>query len=252
MATYTIIGGDKKEYAYVTADSVRQWITEGRLNAQSLAKSEGDVEWRTLALFPEFADLLVPQAPSPIASAELAPSTNFLERDYELDISRCVSRGWELFKNNMGLLFVTVLIYMLIEGAIAGFSMIPFVGSLFSIANMVIAGPLMGGLFFVFIRTVRGQAAESGDVFMGFRKSFVQLFLGHLIPALLAGLCVIPAVIVLIIMIVPAIVNGAHGAGGHPDLSPTAIAIVIAAFLVCLVPMIFLAVCWSFTLPPHH
>ncbi len=130
--------------------------------------------------------------------------------------------------------------------------MIPFVGSLFSIANLVIAGPLMGGLFYVFIRTVRGQSAESGDVFMGFRKSFVQLFLGHLIPALLAGLCVIPAVIVLVIMILPTIVNGHPGAGGHPDLSPAAIAIIVAAFLVCLVPMIFLAVLLEFHAAAHH
>ncbi len=73
-----------------------------------------------LAQFQEFADLLAPQAPTPIALAGFAPSSGWLERDYELDIGGCVSRGWELFKNNMGLLFVAVLIYMLIEGVIAG------------------------------------------------------------------------------------------------------------------------------------
>ena len=33
MATYTIIGGDQKEYGPVTGDDLRQWMAEGRLNA---------------------------------------------------------------------------------------------------------------------------------------------------------------------------------------------------------------------------
>jgi len=58
MATYTIIGGDQKEYGSVTADDLRKWIADGRLNAQSLAKEENDTEWRPLSAFPEFADAL--------------------------------------------------------------------------------------------------------------------------------------------------------------------------------------------------
>lgn len=64
MASYRIIGGDTKEYGPVTADDIRQWITEGRLNAQSLARSDDDIAWRTLASFPEFADVLQPAAPA--------------------------------------------------------------------------------------------------------------------------------------------------------------------------------------------
>ena len=41
MATYTIIGGDQKPYNLVTEDNIRSWIAEGRLNAQSLIKVEG-------------------------------------------------------------------------------------------------------------------------------------------------------------------------------------------------------------------
>jgi uncharacterized membrane protein YuzA (DUF378 family) len=65
MATYTIIGGDQKEYSLVTADDLRKWITEGRLNAQSLAKAEGDTEFRPLSAFPEFADALNPASVPP-------------------------------------------------------------------------------------------------------------------------------------------------------------------------------------------
>jgi len=73
MATYTIIGGDQKEYGSVTADDLRKWIADGRLNAQSLAKEENDTEWRPLSAFPEFADALgVSSAPPPPLTAPIA------------------------------------------------------------------------------------------------------------------------------------------------------------------------------------
>lgn len=72
MADYFIIGGDGKEYGPVTDADVRQWITEERLNGQSLAKAESDAEFRPLSAFPEFANALNPGAPSvppPLAAA---------------------------------------------------------------------------------------------------------------------------------------------------------------------------------------
>jgi GYF domain 2 len=57
MATYTIIGGDGKQYGPITADELRKWVSEGRLNAQSLAKAESDAEFRPLSAFPEFAEV---------------------------------------------------------------------------------------------------------------------------------------------------------------------------------------------------
>jgi hypothetical protein len=63
---YTIIGDDQKEYGLVAAGDVRKWIAEGRLNAQSLAKGEGDAAWRPLAAFPEFSGVFAPQAPAPL------------------------------------------------------------------------------------------------------------------------------------------------------------------------------------------
>ena len=71
MATYTIIGGDQKQYGSVTADDIRRWIAEGRLNAQSLVREENDTEWRPLSEFPEFADALAAQIPPRSAAAGL-------------------------------------------------------------------------------------------------------------------------------------------------------------------------------------
>jgi hypothetical protein len=76
MATYTIIGGDQKPYSSVTADDIRRWIADSRLNAQSLAKEEHDTEWRPLSAFPEFADALAASSapPPPFSSPTTAAS----------------------------------------------------------------------------------------------------------------------------------------------------------------------------------
>lgn len=74
MATYTIIGGDSKQYPLVTAEDLRRWIAEGRLNTQSLVKAEGETEFRPLSTFPEFADALglSPAPPPPLAAISAA------------------------------------------------------------------------------------------------------------------------------------------------------------------------------------
>ncbi len=69
---YRIIGADDKEYGPIPADQVRQWLKEGRLNAQSRVMAEGSTEWRTLADFPE----LMP--PPPLPGAAPAPMPTML------------------------------------------------------------------------------------------------------------------------------------------------------------------------------
>lgn len=74
MANYTLIGGDQKQYGPVTEEQLRQWILDGRVNAQSQVKAESDAEWRPLSAFPEFAAALAAKsaargAPPPLPSA---------------------------------------------------------------------------------------------------------------------------------------------------------------------------------------
>jgi uncharacterized membrane protein len=252
---YKIIGGDQKEYGLVSAEDMRKWIAEGRLNTQTLAKAEGDEEFRPLAGFPEFVDALAAAAAAaepPPASASITPANRLLEGDYDLELGGCFSRGWTLLKDHFGLLFVGVLIYFLIEGAIAGFGSIPFIGPLFSIANLFVVGPLMGGVFYIFIQAIRGQPAEIGDVFAGFRRAFLQLFLGYLVPALLIGLCMIPLIVLLVIDIVR-VTAMAHGASPDPNMIlqvfANQIPLLLTVFLICVIPVVYLQVSWSFTLP---
>ena len=249
---YKIIGGDHKQYGPISAEDVHKWIAEGRLNAQSLAQAPGDIEWKQLSAFPEFAGAFAGGSATPDVPPAVTTPADLLEHDYELDIGGCVGRGWDLLKNNFSLLFVGALIYLLIEGAIAGFGAIPFIGPLFSIANLFIVGPLMGGVFYIFIQTIRNQPASVGDVFAGFRKAFVQLFLGYLVPALLAGLCVIPAVVVLVVSMIHSGVWAAPQTNpflGHHPFPMEMLLPFFGVLLVCLIPMVYLQISWSFVLP---
>jgi hypothetical protein len=255
---YTIIGGDQKEYGPVTADDVRQWVAESRLNEKSLVKAESDAEFRELGKFPEFADAFAPKAPAsgvPPVSAGPAGGSIISDRDYELDLGGCFSRGWELVKNNMGLLFVGTLVYLLIEGAIGAVAQIPIIGAVASIANFIIAGPLMGGVFYLFLLAIRGEPAEIGDIFSGFRRAFAQLFLGTLVQGLLIGLCLLPFIVVLIVKIIPLAGQLQHLQPGTPPNHETLVALesvmlaCLPVLLVCSIPVTYLAVCWKFTLP---
>lgn len=60
---YRIQGADHKEYGPASADQLRQWIAERRLNHYSLACLESDGIWKPLGQFPEFAADLAAQAP---------------------------------------------------------------------------------------------------------------------------------------------------------------------------------------------
>lgn len=70
---YKIIGADQQEYGPVSAEQLRQWITEGRVNGQTKALAEGATEWRTLADLPEFADIFKAKVQPPPALAAAQP-----------------------------------------------------------------------------------------------------------------------------------------------------------------------------------
>src|SRR6266850_1917170 len=51
---YRIIGADGNQYGPISAEQLRQWISEGRANAQTKVLAEGTTEWKPLSEFPEF------------------------------------------------------------------------------------------------------------------------------------------------------------------------------------------------------
>jgi len=242
---YKIIGADQKEYGPVTGDQLRQWVTEGRVNGQTSVWSEAGGEWKPLSAYPELATLLGAAPPAPIQPPAYTPQGGLppevFARDYDLDIGRCVGDAWDLLKNNFGLIFGGVAIFFVIQIGLGGLANIPFIGLLFSLASLILTGPLMGGVYYFLLKCIRRQPAEVGDVFAGFRLAFGQLLLGYLIMVLLILAASLPG---LVIMGIPIYFMVQHHAA-----APGPILVALLGFIVAMIPAIYLSIGWIFALP---
>jgi hypothetical protein len=244
MPTFKIIGADQNEYGPVPLEDLRRWITEGRANAQTRVQREGSAEWVTLAQVPEVADLLAPapQVPPTLAEAPTPVPTDVLARDYDVDITGCISRAWRLLQENFGMLFGGALVYLLLQFGMSALAQIPLIGLLFSLASLVIGGPLIGGLYFFLLKYIRRQPAEIGDVFAGFKLAFVPLMLGYIVVLILSMCAALPGGILAGI--------GTYLAVEQKDSAlPIAIALISVGGILLLIPLIYLSVAWWFTLP---
>ena len=65
---YRIVGADGREYGPATIEQLRQWIAEGRANAQTPTLGPGAREWKTLGTLPEFAGQFMPPVPPVIGA----------------------------------------------------------------------------------------------------------------------------------------------------------------------------------------
>ncbi len=227
---YKIIGADGRVYGPVTTEQLRQWVREGRANGQTMVQVEGETDWKTVESIAEFRDFLMAPGMPPVRTgttgASAGPGT--------LDIGSCVSRSWALLKLNFGLIVGTTFLVFLILGLVgtalriglnlaSGWSLMDF-GRVrgFQALRMqwpgilasslwygIMTGPMMGGLYNFYLKLIRGQPAGLGDAFSGFGPQFIQLVLGSFIMSFL----------------------------------------VWVGLLFCLIPGIYLGVCWMFTLP---
>lgn len=115
-------------------------------------------------------------------------AAEYLRRGAVIDIGSAVSRGWALVRDNMGLLIGASLLGWLIT---IGLAFVPVVG-------WVVGFVLLGGLDYMIIRRIRGEAVQIGDVFAGFNIAFLHLALAGLVKWLLTSLgfvlCILPGI----------------------------------------------------------
>lgn len=268
---YRIIGADQKEYGPITAEQIRQWITEGRVNAQTQACLEGTQEWKPLGMFPEFGlttSPLVGNLPSP----ETGPMSveEILARDYTLDILGCLSRGWDLFKNNFGALFVPfllmIVIYVAASGSIQvilagiGLKRLPFaqqqflVTPIYLILNAVVLGPILGGLYYIYLAVMRSRPSDIGSLFIGFKSYFSELFLAKLVTGIALSACMFPYSFLNASRMAPLMEKLQQD---PKSIQPQEIISQMLSafggtawvFIVCMIVVTYLSVNWLFTLP---
>ena len=82
---YKIIGADGREYGPVTAEQLRQWVGEGRVNAQTLVQPEGGTDWKALANYPA---VMPPVAP-PISQPALGSTARLPGADKKISAGIC-------------------------------------------------------------------------------------------------------------------------------------------------------------------
>ena len=70
-----IIGADGGTYGPATVEQLRQWIAEGRANAQTQTLADGATEWKALGALPEFAGHFAPLIPPVIGPLKPGIST---------------------------------------------------------------------------------------------------------------------------------------------------------------------------------
>ena len=87
-----------------------------------------------------------------------------------IDAGGCVSNAWNLVKQNYGMYLGIALVGMIMAGCIPCIS-------------LFLVGPVLGGIYFVFLREMRGEPVEFGMMFKGFDK-FVPLMAIGLIQSI--------------------------------------------------------------------
>jgi len=268
--TYKIIGADQKEYGPIDAEQIRQWISEGRLNSQTRACLEGTQEWKPLGSFPEFGFIATPGAePGPATGAGTPiPIEQVLAGDYTLDIGHCVSRGWNFSKNNYVTIFVPFLLMIvisLVTGGIlqivlktVGLGRLPFAQQIYLttpfklIVNALIQGPLTGGLFYIYLSAMRARATSIGDLFIGYKNAFADLFLGNLVIGLILSVCFLPYTIISAERMAPLMERVQQNPASMQPLEIlsqffSALASTAPALFLCMIPVTYLTVNWVFT-----
>jgi len=237
---YKIIGGDKNEYGPVSIEEMQLWISQNRVNARTMVKKEGTDEWKPLGNHPELAALLGGKPP-PAASvppADLAAlKTAILERPVRVEIGSCISRAWNLCKENL-MMVVGCFFLVFLSIGIAGAD--PIIGSLIS---TVLNGVMLGGLYWVYLRLIRGEPAEVGDAFAGFSRGFVNLMLAGIVTSFLT---MIPAFVVMLPFFIPMILVLVHGGNMDAAVAGSVVFIVLGV-IAGLVVMIALSLMWWFT-----
>ena len=247
---YRIVGSDGNEYGPVSTEQLAQWIRERRVNGETRVQGE-DGAWRLLREVPELVVLLQPPVVAPpliSAPTEANSIPSDFDGDYDLDIVDCLTSAWRLFQQQFSTLFGPTMMYVLIAFGLSIFGALPYIGVLFSLCSFVIGGPLIAGLYVVYLRVIRGETPPLGSLFDGFRRMFGHLFLGQWVQAILVSLPLLAGLIVLFFSLGLTVIMGlAKGSASWPAFAVLAPG--LGLILLGLPVTVFLTVNWMFSLP---
>ena len=111
--------------------------------------------------------------------------------------------------------------------------------------QFIVSGPLMGGVYLIYLKRLRGEPATVGEMFEGFNRSFLPLFLVYLFMTLIMFAAAIPMVIAIIAAVFGGLIEASQ-TGNIPFLS---IIIGVAASLFSCIVMAALGGMLGFSIP---
>lgn len=174
--------------------------------------------------------------------------TELMARDYDVDIGGAISKGWDTFKANAGVMIGGAVLVWVASMACNIFNLIPipFIGIIIS---LLLTPPLRAGLWLLYVRTVRGGSSDMNDVFRGFGSRYWQTVLAALIPMLLViGIMFIYGLF--FALLIPGFVPPRNSGMPHsPTLPPSALVPLGIVFVIVMLGYLFIATCWLFTMP---
>ena len=192
---YYIVGADGKEYGPVNEEDLRSWIDQGRAKETTLCRKRKDGDWKPLWKIinigtnfetPQPVQNTVQESNSEVVWDYITLRNQLLQRDAKISIGKYISKGWQLMNKRMGLLLgATIVAWLLVQVA--------------SVAAIVLYGPIMGGLYWIYLCVLRDQHTTFEDLFSGFSHSFKKLFLAFLYQVLLAIAVALPGLILAIL-----------------------------------------------------
>jgi hypothetical protein len=218
---FKVIGSDNREYGPASEEVLRRWIAEGRANGATQVQKEGEAAWRSLSSFPEFAEALAvgaapPPSSGPSATPGAAPSgapsmagapppPGADALSAEL-LSRDVTLDIGACVERSWQLLQKNFWPVVAAWAVTFFVTwgICLIPYVGGPAGIVLGAVLLAGLHGFFLRLSRGEPASVADVFAGFGPSIGPLILCGIVSCLLT----------------------------------------FFGFVLCLVPGIYLVVCW--------
>jgi serine/threonine protein kinase len=123
-----------------------------------------------------------PEAAPAVAADEL------LAQDYTLNIRSCLRRAWTLVRRDFWPLVGMSAFVLVVLSTISSSGFVIENGhssGKISILALLLTGPLLGGLFFYFLKKIRGEAAGVDVAFTGFRQPLPHLVLAGFVMTLL-------------------------------------------------------------------
>src|SRR5437879_7112785 len=206
---FKIIGADQKEYGPVTADQINAWILEGRANGATLVQPLGSSEWKTLSGLNEFATALG------VRSSAGGPPSLIESKDPAALASAVLAKNvtievGQCLSRGWTSLLENPGLFLGAAGLLVVMRLtLGLIPFVGGIANWILYGALYGGFYLIFLKRLRDQPTGLGELFAGFSQNFSQLMLVGIVSQLLIGI----------------------------------------GMIVCVIPGIYLAVAWRFSVP---